>query len=87
MGFANRLGHAQLALIEEQNEHRTRIDEGATALGHQFEDSLDVALAAELAAQRSRGLEAAHRPLEVLAARLCLLIEPRVVDRDRRPLG
>ena len=62
-----------------------RADERPPALDDQLEDAVEVGLAAERARDRGRRLEPADGALELVAALLERLVEPRVLDRDRRP--
>ncbi len=82
------LAHAEAVLaVHEQDRAASSLDQVASALHHQLEDAHQVELAADLSAQFHRGLEAAHRALELFLAAPIRLARPRVVDRDRGPLG
>ena len=63
------------------------LDDRPTALHDQLEHPVEVGLAAHRTRDRRGHLEASDRALELLAPTLCALVQPRVVDGDRRPFG
>ena len=79
--------HDQLVALAQHDHEAARADERAAALDDQLEDVLERDLAADRDRDVARRLEAAQRLLELLAAALAGLVQARVVDRDRRPVG
>ena len=78
--LAGARGHDQPVGLTQQDEQPARAQQGPPALHDQFEDALEIGLAAE----RPRDL---HRRLELAPALLAALVQARVLDRDRRPFG
>jgi hypothetical protein len=83
-----RRGHdVQLVAVSQSDEHRASLDERAAPLDDQLEDPFELQLATDRARHLGRRLERAHRPLQLVASPAHVLVEPRVLDRDRRPIG
>ena len=80
-------GDHQPVVLAQQDHDAARVDQRPPALDDQLEHPVEVDLAADGAGDRRGRLEPAHRPLELVAARLGRPVEPRVLDRDRRPVG
>jgi hypothetical protein len=80
-------GEGQPVLLAQDDHERPRVDEGAPALDDELEHAVEVGLAADRAGDRRGRLEAEHGTLERGPALLGALVEPRVLDRDARPVG
>lgn len=81
-----RRDHELLALLQQDQDH-PGLDQRPGALGDQLQDLPEASLAADRARDRRRRLEARHGPLELLPALVGALVQTRVLDRNRRPLG
>ena len=77
----------ELLLVLEHDHERAGADEGPRPRDDQLEDAVEVRLSAERLRDRHCGVERAHGSLEVIAAALDGRVQPRVVDRDRGPVG
>ena len=77
----------ELLLLLEHDHQRAGADERSRPLDDQLEDAVEVRLSAEGLRDRHRRVEAADGPLEVVTAALDGRVEPRVVYRDRGPVG
>ena len=77
----------ELVLLREHDHERAGADQRPRPLDDQLEDAVEVRLPAEGLRDRHRRVEAADRALELVAAALDGRVEPRVVDRDRGPVG
>ena len=80
-------GDHELVVLGQHDHERARAHERPRPLDDQLEDAAQVGLAAERLRDRDGRVQAAIRPLEVVAALLDRPVEPGVVDRDRRPVG
>ena len=83
--LAGRGGDDELVAVVEQDRDTGRLDERPRALRDQLEHALELRLAADRAGDLRGRLECADRPLELGAALIGLAVQPRVLDRDRRP--
>ena len=77
----------QLVALSQHDEDVVGLDQRSPALDHELEDPLEIGLAANRAGDRGRGLQTAHRALELLAAGGHVAIEPGILDGYRRPVG
>jgi hypothetical protein len=84
--LAGRAGDAQPGRLLEQHEQGARVDQGPSMLDDHVEDPFQIRLEADGPDDRGGRLEPAHRPLQLTAAVLDVLIEARVVDRYRGPV-
>jgi hypothetical protein len=80
-------GGEELIAGGEQNQQRASLDQGAAALDHDLEDTIEVGLAANRAGDLGRCFESVDGALHLVAAALHAGVEASVLDRDRRPLG
>ena len=78
--------HDQLLPVAQHDHEAASADERAAALDDQLEHVLERYLPADRNGHVARGLKAAERLLELVAAELADLVESRVLDRDGRPL-
>jgi hypothetical protein len=77
----------QLVVLGEQQHDVAGIQQGPGALDDEFEDPVDVGLAAERPGDRRRRLQRADGLLELDAPALLGRVGPSVVDRDAGPPG
>ncbi len=87
LGDARARGDDEVGALAQQDHEAARLDERAPALGDQLEHGLELHLRADGDGDRARGLQAAGRVLELVAARGDGLVQAGVLDRDRRPRG
>jgi hypothetical protein len=79
--------HDQLLAIALHDHDALRVDEHAPTLDDQLEHVLQGDLPADRERHIAGRLESPERPLRLCATTLAGLIQPGVVDRDRRPIG
>jgi hypothetical protein len=76
-----------VVVLGEQQHHRARADERPATLHHELEDPGQLELAAERPHDGGGRLEPPQRALGVLPPALRVREQPRVLHRDRRPVG
>ena len=79
--------HDQLLAVAQHDHEAARADERASALDDQLQHVLERDLPADRDRHVAGRLQPSNRLLGLLAAALAGLIQPGVVDRDRRPIG
>ena len=79
--------HDQLVAVAQHDHEAACADEGASALDDQLEHVLERDLSADRDGDVAGRLQAANRPLGLIAATLAGLIQAGVVDRDGSPVG
>ncbi len=79
--------HDQLLAVAQHDHEAAGAHQRASALDDQLQHVLERDLPADRDGHVAGRLDASKRLLELLAAALAGLICPRVVDRDRRPVG
>src|SRR5829696_7781687 len=79
-------GHELVALAQPEDD-RLRVDERPRPLDHEVQDAVDVGLGADRAGDRRRHVQAAHRPLELVAPPRRRRVEAGVLHGDGRPRG
>ena len=79
--------HDELIALAQHDHQAARAHQRAAALGDQLEHRVEQELPADRHRHVARGLQPAHRALELLAAMLADFEQARVVDRDGRPVG
>ena len=80
-------GDHELVAVEQRDLGRARVDQRTRALHDQLQHAVEIRDAAEREADLGRGLEAAHRALELVPAFAHRAVEASVGDRDRGPVG
>ena len=80
-------GHPEPVAVLEQHEERARLAHSAPALDDQLEHALQIGLEADRPRDRRGRLEPSNGSLQIRAAARDVLVQARVVDRDRGPLG
>ena len=80
-------GEHVLVALAQGDLGRARVDQRPRALDDQLQHAVEVGHAAERAADLGRGLQAAHRAFELVAALADGAVQARVADRDRGPVG
>ena len=73
--------------VVQHHDERAGAEKGAAALHHQLEHTLQIGLGAHRVSDRRRGLETAHRSLQVRVPALQARVQASVVDGDGGPAG
>ena len=76
----------QATALAQQDHEPAGAGQSPAALDDQLQDPCEISLTADRPRDRRRRLQAPDGTLEFTAALLAVLVEPGVLDRDRRPL-
>ncbi len=85
--LAGARGNHQPAALHQLDHEQARIDQGATALGDQLEDHVQIGLSADRPCDLGGRVERRHGPLQLVAMLARAGIATRVVDRKASKLG